>query len=148
MVLHRVGPWSFTGWGPHHLVSSTLSMRHLLRSSAILSHSWLFNSALLKSLLTLSLLLNLGLPLLLLPSSSVFPALFVNLSSLVLCKCPAHCSLLSVLRPSYLLQGLNQTHEISCTLPSSHTLLLVSCPSQSAPHYLHHQVFLHSDLFS
>ena len=54
------------------------------RSSSILSHSRLLTSTLSTSLLTLSLLLNVGLPLLLLPSTSVFHALFVNLSSLIL----------------------------------------------------------------
>ena len=61
------------GMGPHHFVCSVLSASrlHPSRSPAILSHSWLFTSDLSRFLLTLSLHLNVGLLLLLLPPSSV-----------------------------------------------------------------------------
>ena len=85
------------GVGPHHFICSTLSTSHLhpSRPSDILSHSRLFTSDLSRSLATLSFYLNFSLPLLLLPPSSVFHALFVNLSSLILCLfsvSPAHLS--------------------------------------------------------
>ena len=59
------------GVGAHHLVCSALSTRRLYppRSSVIPSRSWLFPSALSRSLLTLSLHLNFGFPLLILSSS-------------------------------------------------------------------------------
>ena len=79
-----LSPRSLAGWG--HLIAFTLltSRRHPSRSSSILSHSRLLTSTLSTFLLTLSLRLKVGLPLLLLPSTSVYHALFVKLSSLIL----------------------------------------------------------------
>ena len=63
-------------------------------SSAMVFHSWPFVPALSKSRLTLSFHRIFGLPLLLLPLSSAFHALFDIMSSLILCTCPAHLILL------------------------------------------------------
>ena len=51
----RLPSWSLTGRRPHHLICSAISTSRLRpsRSSIILSHSWLFISALSRSLLTL-----------------------------------------------------------------------------------------------
>ena len=72
-----------------------MSCLHLLQFFAILSNSWLFTSDLSTYLLAMSPHLNFSLlPSFLLPPSSVSHALFVNLSSHILCTCPAHSSLL------------------------------------------------------
>ena len=82
--------------GTHHLVCSapSTSRLHQSRSPTILSYSCLFTSDLSRSLLTLSVHLNFGLLLLLLPPSYALHSLFVNISTLILCMCPAHCSVL------------------------------------------------------
>ena len=82
--------------GPSHLVASStfiVNALHLLLSSVVVFHSWLFVPALSRSRLTLSFHHSFGLPLLLLPPSSAFHALF-SLSSPILCTCPAHLILL------------------------------------------------------
>ena len=63
-------------------------------SSAVVFHSLSFVPALSRSRLTQSVHRSFGLPLLLLPPSSAFYALFDSLSSPILCTCPAHLILL------------------------------------------------------
>ena len=76
-------PWS--GWVSFHLICSALltCRLHPSQSSAITSHSRLFTSIRPRSLLTLSLHLNFGILLLLLPPSSVSMLSF----SIGLCQC-------------------------------------------------------------
>ena len=86
-------PCSLAGWGPSHLVASStfiVNVLHLPLTSAVVIHSWPFVPALSRSRLTLSFYRSFGLPLLLLPPSSAFHALFDSLSSPILCTCPAH----------------------------------------------------------
>ena len=165
-------PQLLAGWGARHLVCSALSMSrlHPSQSSAILSHSGLFISALSRYLLKLSLHLNFGLPLLLpllfslfslsisphpfsvhvltvcspLPSTSsvsLFQSLlFVNLSSPILCTCPH-----SLLPTTFNLKCFFIPISSLCQSLLTHSLYM---SSQSAPHYLQPQVFLYSNLFS
>ena len=78
-------PGPLREWLSHHLVCSALSTSrlHPWGSSAIPLYTW----ALPRSLLALSLHLEFGLTVLLLPPASVFYNLLVNLSSLILCMC-------------------------------------------------------------
>ena len=83
--------------GPSHLVASStfvVNYPHLPLSSVMVFHSWLFVPALWRSRLTQSFHRSFCLPLLLLPPSSAFHALFDRLSSPILCTCPAHLILL------------------------------------------------------
>ena len=86
-------PCSLVGWGPSHLIASStfiVNVLHLPLSSAVVFHSWSFIPA----CFTQSFHRSFGLPLLLLPPSSAFRALFDSLSSPILCTCPAHLILL------------------------------------------------------
>ena len=78
------------------IASSTfiVNVLHFPLSSAVVFHSWPFVPALSRSRLTQSFYRSFGLPLLLLPPSSAFHALFDSLSSPILCICPAHLILL------------------------------------------------------
>ena len=85
------------GWGPSHLIASStfvVNVLHFPLCSAVVFHSWLFIPALSRYRLKQSFHRRFGLPLLLLPPSSAFHALFDSLSSPILCTCPAHLILL------------------------------------------------------
>ena len=72
-------PCFLAGWGPSHLIASStfiVNVLHFPLSSAVVFHSWLFVPALSRSRLTQSFHCSFGLPLLLLPPSSAFHALF------------------------------------------------------------------------
>ena len=90
-------PCSLAGWGPSHLIASSIfivNVLHFPLFSAVIFHSWPFVPALSRSRLTQSFHRSFGLPLLLLPPSSAFHALFDSLSSPILCTCPVHLILL------------------------------------------------------
>ena len=93
ILLSSSTPCSLAGWGPRHLVASS-TFNSLPLSSAMVFHSWPFVPALSRSRLTQSFHHSFGLPLLLLPPSSAFQALFDSLSSLILGTCPARLILL------------------------------------------------------
>ena len=95
--LSSSSPCSLAGWGPSHLIASStfiVNVPYFPLSSVVVFHSWPFVPALSRSHLTQSFHHSFGLPLLLLPPSSAFHALFDSLSSPILCTCPAHLILL------------------------------------------------------
>ena len=96
-TIYNTSSSSPCGWGPSHLIASStfvVNDLHFPLSSVMVFHSWPFVPALSRSCLTQSFYRSFGLPLLLLPPSSAFNALFDSLSSPIHCTCPAHLILL------------------------------------------------------